>query len=121
MNPQESFYSSKTEPNRSCLLTLRSIILDIDENVTETTKYGMPCFCYKNKMFCYLWTDKKTTSPYILFVEGNYLEHPKLETGTRKRMKVLNINPNKDIQIQTVQLLLNKAINLYKDGAIKIK
>ena len=73
------YYLSKEEPNKSCLLALRSIILEQDKDITETRKYGMPCFCYKKKMFCYVWIDKKTDEPYILLVEGNHLEHPKLE------------------------------------------
>jgi len=80
----------------------------------------MPCFCYKKKMFCYLWTDKKTTEPYILFVEGNRLNHPKLETGTRSRMKIFRINPTKNIPINTIESLLNKALDLYKNGTISI-
>ena len=83
MDDTNHFYLNKEEPNKSCLLALRNIILSQDENITETTKYGMPCFCYKKKMFCYLWIDKKTTEPYILFVEGKHLNHPKLETGNR--------------------------------------
>lgn len=116
-----NFYFSKNEPNKSCLLTLRNIILKQDKNVTETTKYGMPCFCYKNKMFAYLWTEKKTNEPYILFVEGQHLEHPELEKGNRARMKIFRFNPNTDMPIKTIELLLNTAIDLYKKGVIKIK
>ncbi len=115
-----NFYLSKQEPNKSCLLTLRAIILNIDKNISETKKYGMPCFCYKKKMFCYLWTDKKTDEPYLLFVEGKHLNHPKLETGNRSRMKIFRINPTKDIPLKTIELLLNKALDLYKNGAIEI-
>lgn len=76
MEQLHNYYLKKEEPNKSCLLALRSIILNQDSNVTETQKYGMPCFCYKKKMFCYLWTDKKTDEPYILMVEGKHLDHP---------------------------------------------
>lgn len=117
----DAFYFNKEEPNKSCLLALRSIILDQDKNVTETRKYGMPCFCYKKKMFCYLWIDKKTNEPYILFVEGKHLNHPELETGERSRMKVFRINPTKDLPIKAIHLLLNAALNLYRDGTIQIK
>ncbi len=117
----ESFYLNKEEPNKSCLLALRQIILEQDSNVTETKKYGMPCFCYKKKMFCYLWIDKKTNEPYILFVEGNYLDHPKLETGTRARMKIFRVSPNQDLPMDTLVLLLNHALDLYRDGIIKMK
>ena len=114
------YYLNKKEPAKSCLLALRTIILKKDKNVSETQKYGMPCFCYKKKMFCYLWTDKKTDEPYILFVEGRHLDHPKLETGDRSRMKIFRIDPGKDLPIRTIELLLNKALKLYKNGIIKI-
>lgn len=114
------FYLNQSEPNKGCLLALRSIILAQDKNISETVKYGMPCFCYLNKMFCYLWTDKKTKEPYILFVEGNHLNHPKLESGTRARMKILRVNPNNDLDIKTITLLINSALDLYRNGTIKI-
>ena len=116
-----NYYLNKTEPNKGCLLALRSIILDQDTNITETQKWGMPCFCYKKKMFCYLWTDKKTDEPYILMVEGKYLDHPKLEQGDRSRMKILRVNPNKDLPIKTIKSILEKALELYRNGTIKIK
>lgn len=116
-----NYYLSKNEPNKSCLLALRSIILEQDEHVTETQKWGMPCFCYKKKMFCYLWTDKKTDVPYILMVEGKHLNHPKLEIGDRSRMKILRINPNMDLPMDTILSILNDALDLYRNGVIKIK
>ena len=116
-----NYYLNKKEPNKSCLLALRSIILDQDTNVTETQKWGMPCFCYKKKMFCYLWTDKKTEEPYILMVEGKYLDHPELEEGDRSRMKILRVNSNKDFPIKTIKSILEKALDLYRNGTIKIK
>lgn len=116
-----SYYLHKEEPNKSCLLALRSIILQQDKNITETRKWGMPCFCYKKKMFCYLWTDKKTDRPYILFVEGKYLDHPDLEEGNRSRMKVFNVDPNKDLPFQIIEQLLNDSLNLYRNGIIRIK
>ncbi|MGB4845346.1 MAG: DUF1801 domain-containing protein [Ferruginibacter sp.] len=117
----EKYYLNKQEPNRSCLLALRSIILEQDADVTETRKYGMPCFCYKKKMFCYLWTDKKTDEPYVLMVEGKYLNHPGLEQGNRSRMKIFRIDPNKDLPIDALKLLLKDALNLYRNGTIKIR
>jgi len=115
MDTNEKVYLGKEEPNKSCLLALRDIILNQDENINETTKYGMPCFCYKKKIFCYLWIDKKTSEPYILFVEGQQLDHPKLEKGNRSRMKIFSVNPNQDIPIKTIELLLNKALDLYRN------
>ena len=116
-----NFYLSKEEPNKSCLLALRDIILRQDEAVSETRKWGMPCFCYRKKMFAYLWTDKKTNEPYILMVEGKHLNHPELEEGNRSRMKILRIDPKADLPIDMIELILKDALDLYRNGIIKIK
>ncbi len=116
-----NYYLNKKEPNKSCLLALRSIILDQDTNVTETRKWGMPCFCYKKKMFCYLWTDKKTDEPYMLMVEGKYLDYPELEEGNSSRMKIFRVNPNRDLPVKTIKSILQKALDLYREGVIKLK
>lgn len=114
MEKPYKYYLNLDEPNKSCLLALRDIILQYNELITETKKYNMPCFIYKKKAFCYLWTDKKTNEPYILFVDGNKLNHPELEVGNRSRMKILKINPIQDIPIETVKSILKGAISLHK-------
>ncbi len=101
----DQYYFQQEEPNRSCLLALRSLILEQDPGVTETRKWGMPCFSFKKKMFCFLWTDKKTNEPYILMVEGKHLNHPLLEKGTRSRMKILRIKAHEDIPIHIIKSL----------------
>lgn len=68
-----------------------------------------------------MWTDKKTDEPYILMVEGKYLDHPKLEEGYRSRMKIFRVDPNKDLPIKTIERILQTALDLYKSGVIKIK
>lgn len=117
----DRYYLSKEEPNKSCLLALRSIVLEQDVNVSEVLKYGMPCFCYKKKMFCYLWVDKKTAEPYILFVEGKHLDHPDLEKGSRARMKAFKVNPKEELPLQIIERLLQNALDLYRNGTIKTR
>ncbi len=114
------YYFRQEEPYQSCLLALRDIILRQDKDISETVKYGMPCFCYKKKVFCYLWTDSKTKEPYILFVEGKLLLYPELEAGSRSRMKILRISPTKDLPLPLITFLLNKALDLYRNGKILI-
>jgi len=116
-----NYYLEQEEPQKSCLLALRDIILAQDADISETQKYGMPCFCYFKKMFCYLWIDNKTNEPYVLFVEGKHLNQPELEAGKRSRMKILRINPNEDLPIQLLKSLLNDALDLYRNGTITIK
>ncbi|WP_223854935.1 DUF1801 domain-containing protein [Bacteroides sp. GM023] len=116
-----NYYLGQEEPQKSYLLTLRDIILKQDTDISETVKYGMPCFCYKKRAFCYLWIDNKTNEPYILFVEGNFLDIPELETGNRSRMKILRINPIEDLPLTLIVSSLNEALNLYRNGTIIIK
>lgn len=103
------FYLSKPEPVKSCLQGLRSIILSFDPDIKETRKYGMPCYTYQNKPFCYIWTDKKSSFPYLLIVEGRNIDHPALETGKRARMKTLTVSPKEDIDIETIHEVLSMA------------
>lgn len=116
----DNYYLNTQEPTKSCLLALRSIILQQHPNITETQKYGMPCFCYQKKMFCYLWTDKKTDHPYLLMVEGKYLVHPELEAGNRSRMKIFRVDPNKDLPIETIEAILQESLDLYRKGIVKL-
>ena len=122
MLPQEdAAFARWDEPTRSCLLALRQLVLDADPLVNATVKYGMPCYCYGKTAFCYLWTDKKTNDPYILFVEGRHLDHPVLEAGDRARMKIMRVDPRKDIPVERVRTVLQAALDLYRQGIVKAR
>ena len=117
----DNFYLDQEEPLKGTLLALREIILSLDVNISHTWKYRMPFFCYKGKMFCYLWTDRKTNEPYLGIVEGNRIEHSALERGNRSRMKIFRISPHKDLPVKTIKLILNIALDFYRNGTIKTK
>lgn len=117
----DNFYLKKEEPAKSCLMALRKIILSYDKDISHTLKYGMPFFCYKGKMFCYLWTQKKTGIPYIGVVEGKHIEHKDLMQEKRSRMKIMLFDPDKDLPVRTIRHILKQALDLYKSGQIKIK
>jgi hypothetical protein len=121
MEALTNFYLKQDEPIKGCLLTLREIILKHDKAITNELKYGMPFFCYKGKMFCYLWIHKKEKQPYIGFVEGKHLTHPQLIQEKRSRMKIMLLDANKDLPIKTIDKLLKQALTLYKEGVIKVK
>jgi len=120
MTELDNFYLQQDEPIKGTLLALREIILQQDEDVTNTWKYGMPFFCYKGKMFCYLWFHKKNKQPYIGIVEGKRFDEPFLIQEDRSRMKIMLFDPNEDLPLKTIESILEKAINFYKSGEIKI-
>src|SRR6201985_3307317 len=104
------FFLQKDEPVKSSLLFLRQFILDYNSHITEAWKYKMPFYCYKGKMFCYLWVNKKTKLPYMGIVEGRKLEHPLLVIEKRSRMKTMTIDPFEDIPVERIRLILTMAI-----------
>ncbi len=119
MKATDTFYQQQEEPAKSCLLALRQIILSQDADITNVLKYGMPFFCYKEKMFCYLWIHKKYKQPYIGVVEGKHFDHPGLIIENRSRMKIFLLDPAKDLPLKTITAIVQQAINLYKSGKIK--
>ena len=110
----DEYFLQKEEPIKGFLEALRSIILKYDKNITETWKYDMPMYCYKGKMFCYLWTHKKFKQPYIGFVEGKKINHPSLIQEKRARMKIMLLNPDEDIPIKTIHAILRELMLLYR-------
>lgn len=112
MKATDTFYYKQPEPQQSCFLALRELITGHDMFIGETVKYGMPCFTYKDKPLCYLWKDKKTAEPYVLFVDGQLMNHPALESGDRAKMKILRVNPSRDLKIDSILSILKEAILL---------
>lgn len=113
LKPADDWFLKQEEPGRACLQFLRSHILQLDENISEAWKYGMPFFCYKGKMFCYLWVHKKYRQPYLGIVEGNLVNHPDLIIEKRARMKILLLDPAKDLPVKKINSILKEVIKLY--------
>ena len=109
----DAWFLAKEEPEKACLLALRSFILQYNKDITVAWKYRMPFFCFKGKMLCYLWINKTHNNmPYIGFVDGRNIDHPKLLMEKRSRMKILVIDPSKDIPITVIKSILKEAIKL---------
>ena len=120
MKQLDDFYLNLEEPIKGTLLALKEIILKQDKDITNVLKYGMPFFCFKNKMFCYLWIDKKLKQPYIGIVEGKYFDETFLIQEKRSRMKIMLLDSNEDLPIERIEDIVKKALNLYKSGIIKV-
>jgi hypothetical protein len=114
LRPIDQYFLHQEEPIKSCLQFLRSYILQLDENISEAWKYGMPFYCYRGKMCCYLWVHKKYHQPYIGIVEGASIGHPDLIQEKRARMKILLIDPARDIPVKKIKGILKEMVDLYK-------
>jgi hypothetical protein len=51
LRPIDNYFLQHEEPTKSCLQFLREHILQIDKNITEAWKYGMPFFATMVKCF----------------------------------------------------------------------
>lgn len=120
MRELDDFYLNLQEPIKGTMIALRDIILKKDTAITPEWKYKLPFFYYKGKMFCYLWTHKKLKKVYIGFVNGDYLEESFLIQEKRKKMKIMLFDPEEDLPVEKIDMVLDKAINLYKTGIVKI-
>jgi hypothetical protein len=114
LNPIDNWYLQKEEPYRSCFQFMRQHILQRSPGISETWKYGMPFFYYKGKMLCYLWIHKKYKQPYLGIVEGNKIDHPDLLQEKRARIKILLLDPEKDIPVRKINGIFKQVLALYK-------
>lgn len=114
MKQLDDFYLNQEEPIKGIFLALKEIILKQDSEITNTLKYGMPFFSYKGKMFCYLWIHKKLKQPYIGIVEGKHFDEPFLIQEKRSRMKIMMFDVNKDLPLEQIVFVIQKALDLYR-------
>lgn len=120
MTQLDDFYLKQEEPIKGIFLALKEIILKQDNDITNVLKYGIPFFCYKGKMFCYLWLHKKHKQPYIGIVEGKHFNEDFLLQENRSRMKIMLFDTNKDLPLEQIEDIIQKAIKLYKSGIIQV-
>ena len=114
LRPIDNYFLQQDEPAKSCLQFLREYILKQDPGISEAWQYGMPFYCYNGKRFCYLWFHKKYHQPYIGIVEGKLITHPDLIIEKRARMKILLLDPEKDLPIKKITGILKEVLALYK-------
>lgn len=112
LRPIDDYFIRHEEPVKSCLQFLRAHILEFDSEITESWQYGMPFYFYKGKRFCYLWFHKKYDKPYLGIVERKKIHHPGLLAEKRARMKILLIDPRKNIPVRKINMILKEAIKI---------
>lgn len=112
LNPLENYFLKQPEPQQSCMLFLRKWLLE--QGLEEKYKFGIAMYFYKNKTFCYMSVSAKEKKLYLGFIKGYLMKHPKLEQEGRKQVKVLYLNPEKDLPIKTLIEIVNMAKKLYK-------
>lgn len=109
-----NYYLQLPEPTKSCMLAVRDYVLAYDADITEAWKYCTPFFSYRGRMLCYLNTLRPGGQPYLGAVQGKYINHPQLLLGDRVRVKYLLLDPDSDLPLNIVDLVLEKTIAYYQ-------
>jgi len=112
MTPLDQFFLRQDPATGGVLLALKEMILSQDKDITSEWKYGMPFFCYKGRMFCYLWVHKRLGQPYLGIVEGKHFDHPLLIQEKRSRMKIMLLDPAKNLPVKAIKGILQQALRL---------
>jgi len=114
LRPIDNYFLQQEEPVKSCLEFLRRHILQLDPHISEAWKYGMPFYCYNGKMMLYLWIHKKYLQPYIGIVPGSRVHHPDLLQEKRARMKILLLDPARDLPMEKIDGILQQVLAVYR-------
>lgn len=120
MREIDQYFEKHTEPTKGYLSALRGYLLDFDPHVIEVWRYKMPFYCILEKgkreqRFCYLWTEKKSGRPYIGIVDGALIHHEDLISEKRSKMKIMLLDPDEDIPVDKIAVILNQAIQWAKN------
>jgi hypothetical protein len=106
------FFLKIPEPQQSALLFLRQYLIE-DIGLEEHWKFNTPFYYFKNKWFCYIsYSAKRKHEIYIGFIRGYKIEYPNLISEGRKQIKIWRIDPNENIDINSLKqivLLLKKS------------
>ncbi|MDI1355255.1 MAG: DUF1801 domain-containing protein [bacterium] len=106
----DNYYFALPEPQQSCLLFLRHFLLEHSPNISEHYKFSTAFFYFKTEHLCYFSVSKSTGKTYIGFVQGYRFSHPKLLSEGRKQIKVLYLDPSKDVDVKTLKEVLKLAL-----------
>lgn len=106
MESVEFYFDSLDEPERSCLLYLRSFLLTYSENITEQRKNNTPFYYWNKKWLGFISYNPKNKEIYISFANGYKIDHPKLLSEGRKNMKIFYVDPEKDVDVKSLKEIL---------------
>ena len=114
LNQLDNYYFSLPEPQQSAFLFLRKHLLAYHPQITEHFKFSTAFFLFKGINLCYFSVRKKDKQAYIGFVNGYLMKHKALASEGRSQIKVYYFDGAKDIDIATINRLLEMAMKTVK-------
>jgi hypothetical protein len=110
----DNYYLKHSEPIQGCLFALKRLILGADKRISETRKYQVPFFYYKEKKLCFLWVNRKKLM--LGFVTDKSI-FPVVGGSKRKdEMEMIQIDPNSDLPVEMILKRIEVLIILYESA-----
>jgi len=110
--PLENYYLRHPEPFQGCLLALKHIILNLDEQITHERKYQIPFFCYKGKKLAFLWMNRKKL--ILGFVTDKSIYPTMAGIKQKDGLEMVQIDPNADLPVEMIVAKLKEQIRMYE-------
>lgn len=108
----DDYYLKFPEPYQGCLLSLKYIILSVDEQITHERKYQIPFFYYKGKKLAFLWITRKKLM--LGFVTDKSIV-PSLEgMKVKDQLEMIQIDPGADLPKALIATKLKEQIAKYE-------
>ena len=104
------------QPERYRLIfhQLRDLIINSSPKITEKFSYQCPFYYYKRPL-CYLYTSKMKPEKLLLgLCQGAQLSnvHEVFTATERKQIRLVEIDVNKNLELDTIREIVNEAIIL---------
>jgi hypothetical protein len=112
MNTQlEDYYLKQAEPYQSCLLAIKFIILNVDEQIIHERKFQIPNFSYKGKKLAFLWMNRKKL--ILGFITDKSVLPRIAGLKTKDQLDMIQIDPTKDLPKEFIESKIKELIELY--------
>ncbi len=110
-NQLEDYYLKFPEPYQSCLLALKQIIMNVDDQIMHVRKYQIPFFYYGKKKLAFLWMNRKKLT--LGFVTDKSVL-PETQVKLKDHLELIVINPTEDLPKEMIEARLRELIRLYQ-------
>ena len=107
----DDYYLKFPEPYQGCLLSLKHIILSVDEQITHERKYQIPFFLYKGRKLAFLWVTRKKLM--LGFVTDKSILVSPDGTKMKDQIEMIQVDPTADIPKEMIIARLNEQIHKY--------
>ena len=107
----DNYYFRQKEPFQGCLLALKSIITEINEDIIHTRKFQIPFFYYKDWKLAFLWVyRKKIMIGTVIDKRANQIIS---EITQKDIVETMLINPDEDIPVSEIIMRIKENIKFY--------